>query len=133
MASILVDLGGYIDTNFAGLTLGTNLFYGMMPEAPDNCVALFENGGVSPVFTQGSTKTIKIERPQFQFLVRNTSYETGTALANSIYVFLTQVVNQSINGTQYLRVVAMSNPSVIERDSNKRVIFTCNFDIQRLL
>lgn len=133
MASILVDLGGYIDSNFASLTLGTNLFYGMLPESPDNCVALFENSGIAPVFTQGSNNAIKIERPQLQFLVRNTSYETGSALANSLYLFLTQVANQSINSTQYLRVVAISSPSVIERDTNKRVLFTCNFDIQRLL
>ena len=133
MASILVDLGGYIDSNFASLTLGTNLFYGMLPESPDNCVALFENSGIAPVFTQGSNNAIKIERPQLQFLVRNTSYETGSALANSLYLFLTEVANQSINSTQYLRVIAISSPSVIERDSNKRVLFTCNFDIQRLL
>ncbi len=133
MASILVDLGGYIDTNFASLTLGTNFFYGLLPETPDNSVVLLENSGVSPVFTQGSVNTPKIERPQLQFIVRNTSYENGSALANSLYLFLTAIANQSINGTQYLRVVAMSSPSVIERDDNRRVLFTCNFDIQRLL
>ena len=133
MANLLVDLGGYIDTNFAGLTLGTNFFYGLLPESPDNAVAIYENSGVSPIFTQGTVNTPAIERPQLQFLVRNTSYETGIALANSLYLFITAIANQTINSTNYLRVVAISNPSVIERDQNKRIIFTCNFDVQRLI
>ena len=133
MANLLVDLGGYIDTNFASLTLGTNFFYGFLPESPDNAVAIYENSGVSSIFTQGTVNTPAIERPQLQFLVRNTSYETGIALANSLYLFITAVANQTINSTRYLRVVAISNPSVIERDQSKRIIFTCNFDVQRLL
>ena len=133
MANLLVDLGGYIDTNFASLTLGTNFFYGFLPESPDNAVAIYENSGVSSIFTQGTVNTPAIERPQLQFLVRNTSYETGIALANSLYLFITAIANQTINSTRYLRVVAISNPSVIERDQSKRIIFTCNFDVQRLL
>ena len=133
MSSLLVDIGGYIDSNFASLTLSTNFFYGFLPELPDNCVAIYENGGVAPIFTQGTVNTPAIERPQLQFLVRNTSYETGMALANSLYLFITAIANQTINGTRYLRVVAISNPSVIERDMNKRIVFSCNFDVQKLL
>lgn len=130
--SVLTDLGGYLDSQSALVTLGTNFFYSILPEAPDNCVALIETGGPAPLFTLGAVNTPVIERPQIQFLVRNTSYETGSQTANALYLILTQIANQSINGTRYLRVVAISNPNLLERDMNKRCVFTCNFDVQLL-
>ena len=131
--ALLADIGGYLDSQSALVTLGTNFFYSTLPESPDNCVALAEEGGVSPVFTQGSVNTPKIERPQLQLLVRNTSYETGMTNAETLYLILTAITNQTINGTQYLRIVAMGKPALIERDKNKRVLFSCNFDVMRLL
>lgn len=131
--AMLVDLGGYLATQSGSLTLGTNFFYSIVPESPDNCVALTEDGGVSPIFTQGSTNAPKIERPQLQLYVRNTSYETGMALAENLYMILTSIANQNINGVQYLRVIALGNPSLIERDQTKRVLISCNFDVMRLV
>lgn len=130
--SLLSDLGGYLDSQSASITLGTNFFYSTVPESPDNCVALIEESGVSPMFTQGSNGLPVIERPQVQILVRHTSYETGRSLIEDLYRILTQVTNQSISGTTYLRVAAVSSPVMIERDDNRRCIFTCNFDVQRL-
>jgi hypothetical protein len=130
--TLLSDLGGYLDTQSSSITLGTNFFYSTIPESPDNCVALIEDSGVSPVFTQGNSGLPVIERPQVQILVRHTSYETGRALIEDLYRILTQVANQSISGTTYLRVAAISTPTMIERDSNRRCVFTCNFDVQRL-
>lgn len=130
--SLLSDLGSYLDTQSASITLGTNFFYSTIPESPDNCVALIEESGVSPVFTQGSSGLPVIERPQVQILVRNTSYENGQALIENLYRILTQVTNQSINGNTYLRVSAIASPAMINRDNNRRCIFTCNFEVQRL-
>lgn len=130
--TLLGDIGGYLDTQSALVTLGTNFFYSVLPESPDNCVALLEIGGVAPIFTLGSNNAPRIERPQLQLLVRNTSYETGASTAQDLYLILTQIANQSINGTTYLRVVAMSNPNLLERDLSKRCVFTCNFDVQYL-
>lgn len=130
--SVLEDLGGYLDSQSALVTLGTNFFYSLLPENPDNCAAIIEVGGVAPVFTQGSNNAPKIERPQVQLLVRNTSYATGASNAYTLYLILTQIANQSINGTTYLRVSAMGNPSLLERDLNKHCLFTCNFDVQYL-
>lgn len=130
--TLLSDLGGYLDTQSSSITLGTNFFYSTIPESPDICVALIEDSGVSPVFTQGTNGLPVIERPQVQILVRHTSYETGRALIESLYRILTQIANQSISGTTYLRVAAIATPTMIERDDNRRCLFTCNFDVQRL-
>lgn len=131
--SVLEDLGGYLDTQIATLTLGTNLFYSLIPETVDNVVALYENTGAPPNFTMGSVNLPQMERPQLQALVRNTSYASGRTLAESIYRTLTAIANQTINGNQYLRVEAIGMPSLLERDATKRVVFTINFDVVRLL
>lgn len=128
---MLDDLGAYLDTN-SSLTLGTDLFLGVLPETPSNCVALFENGGVSPDFTLGTNNLPILERPELQFIVRNSSYSTGNDLSDTIYRIFTQVANQTINSVKYLRIQAISNPSVMDRDSNRRVLFTANFHVIRV-
>lgn len=130
--TLLADLGGYLDSQSTSVTLGTNFFYSTIPESPDNCVAITEEGGVSPQFMQGSNNLPAIERPQLQLLVRNTSYENGRALMDTLYRILTQITNQSISGRTYLRVSAIASPSMILRDDNRRCIFSCNFEVQRL-
>jgi hypothetical protein len=127
---MLDDIGAYVDTN-TSLTLGTNLFLGLLPESPGNCVALFEESGVSGLYTQGSTNLPQLERPQLQLIVRNDSYATGRSLADTVYRVLTQITNQTINSNLYLRIEATSNPAVMDRDKTKRVLFTCNFDVVR--
>lgn len=131
--SLLEDLGGYLDTQLATLTLGTNLFYGLMPETVNNVVTLYENAGAPPNFTMGSTNLPQMERPQLQAMVRNASYSSGRTMAEDVYRTLTAIANQTINGNQYLRVEALGMPQVLERDISKRVVFTMNFDVVRLL
>jgi hypothetical protein len=131
--TILEDLGGYLDSSTPSLTLGTNLFYGLMPETVNNVVALYENAGAAPNFTLGSSGLPQMERPQLQVLIRNTSYSGGRSLAETIYRTLTAITNQVINTNSYLRVEALGMPTVLERDSSKRVVFTMNFDVVRLL
>ena len=130
--ALLEDLGGYLDTQLASLTLGTNLFYGLLPETVSNCVALYENAGAPPNFTMGSNNLPQLERPQLQAIIRNTVYATGRSLAEDIYRVFTQISNQTINSNVYLRVEALGVPAVLQRDSSTRVLFTCNFDIVRI-
>lgn len=131
--SVLEDLGGYLDTQLASLTLGTNLFYSLMPETVDNVVALYENTGAPPNFTMGSTNLPQMERPQVQALVRNSTYSAGRTVCENVYRVLTAIANQTINGNRYLRVEALGMPALLERDASKRVVFTMNFDVVRLL
>jgi hypothetical protein len=131
MGVMLDDIGAYVATNIGSLTLGTNLFLSLLPETPDNVVAILENSGVAPVFTLGSNHLPRIERPEIQVLVRNDSYSTGRALAESIYRLLTQVTNQTIGSVLYQRIEAVSAPDLMERDINYRSVFTCNFSVMK--
>lgn len=128
---MLEDLGGYVDTNSGALTLGTNLFLGILPDSPSDCVALLENGGTAGMYTHGSNNLPELERPEIQFIVRHSSYATGRSLADTIYRTLTQIANQTINSVRYLRVEAISSPEVMDRDESRRVLFTCNFYVIR--
>lgn len=130
--ALLDDIGGYVNDNTA-FTLGTDLFLSLLPESPDNGVVLIENTGVAPIFTQGSTNLPKLERPEIQVLVRHTSYSTGRANAETVYRLLTQVTNATINGNLYQRIEAIASPALMERDVNRRVIFTTNFNVIRAL
>ena len=51
MATILESIGDYLQNTASAFgahasqgTLGTNLFLGVLPETPDACVAVYENG-----------------------------------------------------------------------------------------
>lgn len=131
--AFLDDLGAYVDTNTA-LTLGTDLFLSLMPDTPDNVVALYEStGGVVPVSTMGSTNLPQIERPELQIIVRNTSYSTGRTLANTLWELLTAVSNTTIESTLYHRIESTSSPFVFDRDDSRRVLFSCNFNVMKEL
>ena len=130
--SILEDLGGYLDTQLVTVTAGTNLFYNLLPETVSDCVALIENSGSAPTFTMGSNNLPQLENPELQFLVRNSVYATGRTLSDSIYRVLTAIANQTINSVLYLRVEAIATPALLERDLNKRWVFTCNFTVMRV-
>jgi len=131
--ALLDDLGTYVDTN-TSLTLGTDLFLSLMPDTPDNVVALYEStGGVVPVSTMGSTNLPQIERPELQVIVRNTSYSTGRTLANTLWELLTAVSNTTIESTLYHRIESTSSPFVFDRDDSRRVLFSCNFNVMKEL
>lgn len=130
--ALLDDIGTYVAAN-TSLVLGTSLFLSLMPDESDNLVGLYENTGIIPVSTLGSSGLPKIERPELQFIVRNTSYATGRALSNTLWELLTSVANQTLSGTFYHRIEATSSPFVFERDISRRVLFSCNFNVMKEL
>lgn len=130
--ALLDDMGTYVAAN-TSLTLGTDLYLSLLPDTPDNVVGLFENTGVVPISAMGSANLPKIERPELQFIVRNTSYATGRTLANELWELLTSVSNATIESTLYHRIEATSSPFVFERDNSRRVLFSCNFNVMKEL
>jgi len=126
--AMLDDIGGYVDTN-TSFTLGTDLFLSILPDSPDNCAVILENGGAPPISTMGTTNTPQLERPEIQIIVRNTSYSTGRANAETLFRLLTAVSNATINGNLYHRIEATSSPELYERDQSRRSLFSVNFNV----
>jgi hypothetical protein len=80
--AILDALGAYLQTQGQG-TLATDIFLARMPDTPDACVTLYENQGVGPDHTFGSSvKAIDHQRVRIycraaRKRLPNCSHESG--------------------------------------------------------
>lgn len=130
---MLPDVGTYLAAAGLSLTVGTNLFYGRMPDSPDKCVSLYETGGASPLDTMSNNTEPPVTSPRLQILSRDASYANAQTLAEDVWQKLTLITNESLSSTRYLRVVPIQQPAPIERDSQDRVVFSCNYDVLKVL
>lgn len=128
---LLDELGTFLQTQGVG-TLATDLFTGLLPDAPDAAVAIMEYGGASPVHTLGAGNA-KFERPRVQVIVRALTYTAARTKIESVYKLLEALVNTTLSSVKYLRVEAVQNPFFLERDANNRVKLACNFQIHKEL
>jgi len=132
MATLLYDVARYfttlnatnpIRTNFgAAFTFGTNVFVGVVPATPTNCVTILPYGGRPP-----DTRTKKAQYPSLQIRVRMSSYQKGykvtQAIINSMH--LNDKVCASIRGIAY---AIQSQPVFLEYDEEEQPIFLANMD-----
>lgn len=121
--TLLTDIANYINTN-TSFTLGTDLFIGTLPANIDNCVGIFQSGGVEP------TTYLDVIKPTIQVLVRNTNYETAQQLAYEIYDSLHQLYNQTMGSTEIYTVFALQEPTDIGEDETGRAVFTGNYVLE---
>jgi hypothetical protein len=127
--ALLDDLGTFLDSQVASLTLGTNLFLGRMPDEPDTCVALYEYGGDVPLNVMGGDSMPPVEQPRLQVLTRASGYSSARTLALECWTAVESVLNESLSGTLYHRIAANQSPFPLERDSQDRVIWAQNFRV----
>jgi len=119
---VLREIGAYLATKSIG-KVGTDIFLGLMPDQPDNCIALFEYAGSPPdLHWEG-------EYPGLQVRVRDKSYPAGKAKIEQIVRVLHGLHETVLGGTRYLLVKARGSPEVLKRDNNNRVEFFVNFEI----
>jgi hypothetical protein len=121
--TLLTDITTYIDSN-TSLTAGTNLFIGTLPANVDNCVGIFQSGGVEP------TTYLDVIKPTIQVLVRNTNYETAQQLAYQIYDLLHQLYKITMGSTEIYTVFALQEPTDIGEDETGRAVFTGNYVLE---
>ena len=119
---MLKEIGTYLQSQGMG-TLGADLFLGLMPDQPDNCIALFEYAGSPPdLHWEG-------EYPRLQVRVRDKSYAAARAKIGSIVALLHGLHEQVLSNTRYLLIKALGSPEVLKRDANNRVELFVNFEI----
>jgi len=119
---MLKEIGTYLQSKGIG-TLGTNLFLGLMPDQPDNCVVLFEYAGSPPDLHWNG------EYPGLQVRVRNKSYTAARIKIGEVIQKLHGLHEQELSGTRYLLIKARGSPEVLKRDNNNRVELFVNFEI----
>jgi hypothetical protein len=119
---MLSDIGNYLQAQGIG-TLGTNIFLGLMPDEPDNCIALFEYAGSPPDLHWNG------EYPGLQVRVRNKSYAAARTKIGEAMTALHGLHEQTLSGTRYLLIKARGSPEILKRDNNNRVELFVNFEI----
>jgi hypothetical protein len=111
-------------------TLATDMFIGMMPNSPDECVALYEYAGEAPmeVFTDNDAT---LEMPSVQVMTRagRNAYPTARALMVQVRDELTSIANETISGVTFLRVHALSAINGMGVDENERTLFTLSLQV----
>ena len=119
---MLREIGAYLATKSIG-TVGTDIFLGLMPDQPDNCIALFEYAGSPPDLHWNG------EYPGLQVRVRNKSYAAARTKIGEAMTALHGLHEQTLSGTRYLLIKARGSPEVLKRDNSNRVELFVNFEI----
>ena len=119
---MLKEIGTYLATKSIG-TVGTDIFLGLMPDQPDNCIALFEYAGSPPDLHWDG------EYPGLQVRVRNKSYAAARTKIGEVMEKLHGLHEQTLSDTRYLLIKARGSPEVLKRDNNNRVELFVNFEI----
>jgi len=119
---VLREIGAYLQSQGIG-TLGDNVFLGLMPDKPDNCIALFEYAGSPPDLHWNG------EYPGLQVRVRNKGYAAARTKIGEVMDKLHGLHEQTLSGTRYLLIKARGSPEVLKRDNNNRVELFVNFEI----
>ena len=127
--STLEELGTYLDSD-TSLTLGTDLFLGIIPETPNICVGLYEYGASAPMDFMTSAQP-SIEMPRIQATIRGEedTYATTKALAQTVWLSLSKLRGSTLSGTQWLRAQPLDSPTFLARDETYRPIFVANFQV----
>ena len=119
---MLKEIGTYLQSQEIGI-LGADLFLGLMPDQPDNCIALFQYAGSPPDLHWNG------EYPGLQVRVRNQSYAAARTKIGEVAKKLHGLHEQTLSGTRYLLIKARGSPEVLKRDANNRVELFVNFEI----
>jgi hypothetical protein len=133
--AVLDEVATYLAANVTdtALVVGTNLLLGRMPEDPSTCVALFETGGRTPVDAFGASTLPAYARPRFQALVRAVSYPAAEALATDVWRWVQKIDNDTLTGVLWLRASAVQSPFALQRDDRDRMVFSCNYQVDRVV
>lgn len=109
---------------------GTDLFLGLMPNSPDECVALYEYAGAQPLEVMVDNAAT-LERPSVQVMTRagRNDYPTARALMVAVRDALTQITNETISGETFLRVSQISSINALGVDENDRPRFTLSLQV----
>ncbi len=126
MNTLLIDLLSILETATIG-TIGTDLFGSKEPDAPDNCVTIYNTGGVA---NDAIDLTDDSERNFFQVRIRNTNYEDAWDVMDAVNVLFKKKQFAIVGSTRYT-FNQQGLPVDLLRDTRNRVIVVGNFQCLR--
>ena len=128
---LLQEIGDYLTSQGVG-TLGTNMFLGYLPDAPNTAGAIYPTGGITAVhaFAPGPGQA-KAQRPSVQIVWRSTSFQTADTKIRQIWALLDGLPERTLGGTRYQSIEAVADPALMNRDEQGRTIMVANFYIAK--
>jgi len=117
------------DESSLGLVFGTNLFVGLEPDQPSDCVTIFDTPGAPPQLTL--TQGENYFHPSIQIRVRHTSYVSCWGLINDIKNLLHGMGQETIGDTLYTMIRCSIEPFMLDWDAHGCARFVTTFDIHR--
>lgn len=127
---LLDDVAALLATGGLG-TVGTSIFKGDLPLAPDAAIAIWATGGGPAQWTIGDQALPAWENPAIMVWVRDKKYTDSQATAESVKNVLDGVVGQTVNGVLYISIDLQSGPAFLKRDENDRVYHSLNFRVRK--
>lgn len=135
------DIVQYITANIetwvypnSGMNTSGNIFESFRPSEPDRCVTVYQLAGQPPTRTLGGGYAY--ESPRLQ-IVNRAAQTDGWGVAYSdaraIWDLLRVVVNQEINGIQYMVITPSGEPEPQELDPNGRPLYISNFAVMKYM
>jgi len=111
-------------------TVATDLFIGLMPSSPDDCIAIYEYAG-SPPLEVLVDNDATLERPSVQVITRagRNDYPTARTLIENARNALTGITDETIDGVRFLRVNQISSINALGVDDNDRPRFSLSLQI----
>lgn len=97
-------------------------------ESQDSAVALFESGGIEPIYTY---EGLSNERPTMQVISRSHSYDTARDNANAIFTLLAGTENATLSNVSYTKITPVQSPFDLGTDAAERNMVSCNFTAEK--
>lgn len=126
------EIAQHLATQGVG-TLGTTVFAGIAPEAPDVVVVVQEFSPASAIYTMGqAVGSVTMERARVQVMSRALDYVEAESLASRFHKELDGLKNITISGVRYHYIQGLqSKPFPLSRDANDRFRFAANYEVMR--
>ncbi len=128
MNSAANDVKDMLDSSDLALVFATNLFVGLEPATPDDCVTIFDTPGAPPIKTL--TADVEYYYSSIQIRVRDRSYLAGCDLASDIVRVLHNRGPETWNSMVYCSILCQGDPFFLGWE-NGRARFVVNFQLQR--
>ena len=120
MAALEHEIAQFLALNSLGV-IGTDLFYGGLPDSPDSCITVLSPTGSGSVHASATVQYVSI-------LLRGTDYTTVGALADLVYLMVHNVENLLNGVVGAAHVVGFSKaeriPMFVGRDPQGRCLWS---------
>jgi len=112
-------------------TFATDIFCAKEPDAPDDCITIYNTGGIPDDCLDRDSRGA--ESPNFQVRVRNNDYLAGYAVMESIREVLNKKSNTITDSVDVTTIESwmITLPNSIMRDTTNRPVITANFSCLR--